>query len=86
MKMDKVEKGVVVLTVLFTVAVSGLIVWGLWDYEPAKVMSPCQCRVRGGCGMTWRPSGGVYGDGTREEDYDEYGRYRGKRDVPEECR
>lgn len=50
-------------------------------------MSPCSCKMSGGCGASWRPRGdGLYADKTAPEDYDAYGQYKGSMMLPEECR
>jgi hypothetical protein len=61
-----------------------LVLAGCSKPKPNK-MSPCQCRmVVNGCGIQWKAE--VYADGTRDEDYDAWGRYMGTIDVPRECR
>ena len=52
-----------------------------------SAMSPCQCKLAGGCGMHMLPPDGKpYADGTYPDDYDAWGFYTGQLDVPKECR
>lgn len=52
-----------------------------------SAMSPCQCKVNGGCAITFKPKQGLlYADGTNPYFYDEYGFYIGTKDVPIQCK
>ncbi len=69
-------------------ALMGLIAWVIMSIvgdAAVTFMSPCQCRMAGGCSVEW--SIDEYADGTRPEDYDEWDQYIGDDPrVPEQCR
>ena len=65
---------------------AGFIVVMIEPTTPNK-MSPCQCKMAGGCVVEWSMrSTETYADGTAPRDYDAWGRYTGRVDVPRECR
>jgi hypothetical protein len=51
------------------------------------VMSPCQCKMSGGCGISFFIGNDIlYADETSPKDYDRWGVYSGQIEVPSTCR
>lgn len=79
------------LLIFFVVSVVNVVI----EHKPqthngrviTAAMSPCQCKVAGGCGVSWSPTGnGLYADKTEPEHYDSWGVYSGPVAVHDSCR
>lgn len=76
------------LVTYLLLAITILVVFSLNDKSKISMAaSPCQCKVDGGCSITWTPEYGYfYADGTKPDDYDKWGYYHGPIQVPSICR